>query len=532
MLVVIFARDPTALRLTLLLSIFVTSFTARLHLPVYVNQSAQTLPLEKDSAPSHDPRIEWLKKLNTGTQRLIQQLEFSLQEAVQRPATKSVSTSTSYIRSLSDNGPFDRLPMEITTVILDEVVRDFEPIKVGELDEGRLSIILTCRLWADIFFSNPLWWTAVETHSRMGYGDERKLRAVLKRSGNLPLDLILEGWSYVPGGVDLLRSQAPRLRTLASHNTSTVDRALESIVSLPLPQLKTFKLSQNLNEDIKLNAPLLEGLKFVGSWDGYRGGTLKFVEGSRPTLRNLRVERNWDDFIHLLRESSQSIQAFTAIDLGSQKPCPINRIVLPALTTCHLQGHASWSTFLMMDARNLENITFVNWDPESEPILPLKLLPSARTVEWSGKLQLLTFIYNESGDLACLKRILRSITPSIQKLVLNHNEPYRHAVTDVVWHTPANPGLISVLCSPGICPELQELHIRGRTWLTVPDIQSIVTARQGILRRVVVERVGRGEHTSEEIRSAMEWLLEELDEIHIPSADQWVVSAGDIEDEQ
>lgn len=422
--------------------------------------------------------------------------------------------------------------MEITTAILDEVVRDFEPIKVGELDEGRLSIILTCRLWADIFFSNPLWWTAVETHSRMGYGDERKLRAVLKRSRNLPLDLILEGWSYVPGGVDLLRSQAPRLRTLASHNTSAVDRALESIASLPLPQLKTFKLSQNLNEDIKLNAPLLEGLKFVGSWDGYGGGTLKFVEGSRPTLRHLQVERNWDDFIHLLRESSQSIQSFTAIDLGSQKPCPINRIVLPALTTCHLQGHASWSTFLMMDARNLETITFVNWDAESEPILPLKLLPSVRTVEWSGKLQLLPFIYNESGDLACLKRILRSITPSIQKLVLNHNEPYRHAATDVVWHTPANPGLISVLCSPGICPELQELHIRGRTWLTVPDIQSIVTARQGILRRVVVERVGRGDHTSEEIRSAMEWLLEELDEIHIPSADQWVVSAGDIEDEQ
>lgn len=30
MLVVIFARDPTALRLTLLLSIFVTAFTARL----------------------------------------------------------------------------------------------------------------------------------------------------------------------------------------------------------------------------------------------------------------------------------------------------------------------------------------------------------------------------------------------------------------------------------------------------------------------------------------------------------------------
>ncbi|KAG8896349.1 hypothetical protein FRC00_006092 [Tulasnella sp. 408] len=454
----------------------------------------------------------------------------SFKDTFASPATKPAPVTASEPRKPSDNGPFDRLPIEITTAILDEVLRDFGPIKVGELDEGRLSVALTCRLWADIFFRNPRWWTAVETHSRMRWGEERKLAAILKRSRNLPLELVLDGWNFVPATLKLTEDQVPRLRTLTCKN-SCADKLLDSIASLPLPRLKTFTISQPIQEDMQLSAPLLEELKFVGAWDGYRGGKITFAEGGRPALRVLHVERNWDDFIRLLTESSQSIRSFLAIDLGSQRPCPIHRIVLPSLTSCHLQGHGSWSCLLMMDPQNLEAITFTDWEPESEPVLPLRLLPSVRTVEWSGKLEIHPFIFNDTGDLAFLKRILRRVTPAITKLVLNHNEPYRHAITDVIWHTPPNPGLVNLLCNSDLCPELQELHIRGRSWLTLPDIELIVAARQGTLRRVTVERVGRGEHTSEEIQSAMEYLLELLEEIRLPSEDQWVVSADDVQDE-
>lgn len=530
-LVAFFADDPVILRSTLLVTVLLILRIAHSPPPVHFDKTTQTLH-QGSSIPVHDPRIEWMKKLNESTQLLIQQMaDPSSKDTLASSTTKSIPTSATEIRKPSDNGPFDRLPIEITTAILDQILRDCGPIKVGELDEGRLSIALTCRLWADIFFRNPRWWACIETHSRMRWGDERKLAAILKRSRNLPLELVLDGWNFVPTTLRLVEDQVPRLRALTGKN-SCADKLLDGIASLPLPRLRSFKISQPIQEDIQLNAPLLQELKFVGAWDGYRGGRITFAEGGRPALRVIQVERNWDDFIRLLTESSQSIQSFVAIDLGSQRPCPIHRIVLPKLTTCHLQGHGSWSCLLMMDPQNLEAITFTDWEPESEPILPLRLLPSVRTLEWSGKLEIHPFIFNDTGDLAFLKRILRTITPAINKLVLNHNEPYRQAITDVIWHTPPNPGLVNVLCNGDLCPELQELQIRGRSWLTVPDIQSIVAARQGTLRRVTVERVGRGEHTSEEIQSAMEYLLEELEVIHIPGEDQWVVSADDVQHEQ
>ncbi|KAG8899827.1 hypothetical protein FRC01_010356, partial [Tulasnella sp. 417] len=258
-LVAIFADDPVILRSALLISITLIIQTTSSRLPVHLEKTTQTLP-QDSSVDGDDPRIEWLKKVNERTQLLIRQIaDPSSIDSLASPATKPASTSSTATRKPSDNGPFDRLPIEITTAILDEVLRDFEPIKVGELDEGRLSIALTCRLWADIFFRNPRWWTSIETHSRMRWGEERKLAAILKRSRNLPLDLVLDGWNFVPAMLKLTEDQVPRLRALICNN-SCADKLLDSIASHPLPRLKSFKISQPLQEDIQLSAPLLEEL--------------------------------------------------------------------------------------------------------------------------------------------------------------------------------------------------------------------------------------------------------------------------------
>ncbi|KAG8989379.1 hypothetical protein FRB90_002286 [Tulasnella sp. 427] len=463
--------------------------------------------------PTNEELVHFLQK--------IEELESQLQKTTRWLANFSNLVqlpllSTTTLRLPSDNGPFDRIPLEVTTAILDEALRELGPIVVGELDEARLSIALTCRLWADVFFGNPVWWTVIRTDfGVMIRGDWNRqlepaaaLKSALKRSKSLPLEWTVGPWTGWMSIKDLIPVQASRLKSLTIENASRNRLFVSTIVEFPLPQLRCFKMRGGLISDFELDAPNLKELEFVND---FHLGTIRFAQATRPAIQTLHIEGSWDDFVRLLSEFSQTVEFLTGVDLGTRQLQPASPLFLPSLRAFCLRGWCESFPLYVTNVPLLEKITFVNWTVATIDISPHQhALPVVHTVEWTHRL--------ESEDLHDLRQILTSVTPSVYTLILERNESDPQATTD---STP-NRRLVRVLLNVNMYPKLQELHIRGRSWLTVSNIKQIVAARLGNLRRVTVERVGRGQDTPPAARAAVKYLRENLEELHIPSEEEWV----------
>ncbi|KAG8995924.1 hypothetical protein FRB90_012871 [Tulasnella sp. 427] len=477
--------------------------------------------------PTNEELVRFLLKIGELEFELLEELESQLRKATTRLANllnlaQLPLLSTTTLRLPSDNGPFDRIPLEVTTAILDEALQDLGPIVAGELDEARLSIALTCRLWADVFFGNPVWWTVIRAHyeSKEDWirhrGRAAALKSALKRSKGLPLEWTVGPSSGWMSNKELIPVHSSRLKSLIIEKSPSNTSFVSTIVEFPLPQLRCFKMRGGLISDIELDAPNLKELELTNDFDA---GTIRFAQATRPAIQTLHIEGSWDDFVRLLSEFSQTVEFLTGVDLRThwQQVQPASPLFLPSLKALCLRGWCESFPLYVTNVPLLEKITFVNWTLATIDISRHQhTLPSVHIVEWTHRL--------EFEDLHDLRQILTSVTPSVYTLILERNESDPQATTD---STP-NRRLVRVLLNVNMCPKLKELHIRGRSWLTVSSIKRIVDARLGTLRRVTVERVGRGQDTPLAAQAAVKCLRENLEELHIPSEEEWVGASNEV----
>ncbi|KAF9780842.1 hypothetical protein BJ322DRAFT_285542 [Thelephora terrestris] len=178
------------------------------------------------------------------------------------------------VRSMKNSFmPVSRIP----GVILSLIPKYLEH-QTTATNKDLITLTHVCRAWRELFISLPSLWT------RLDFKDVEKTRTYLKRSGTLPLELVVHGShveSYSEDAFFLAVPHRRRFKSLTIGRTSDFVGNLVNHLTFPAPSLKELRISFACDP-----APVLDDTLFNGDLSSLRTLGLGGVVTNLP-WRNL-----------------------------------------------------------------------------------------------------------------------------------------------------------------------------------------------------------------------------------------------------
>ncbi|KAJ6516799.1 hypothetical protein C8R47DRAFT_1268454 [Mycena vitilis] len=210
-------------------------------------------------------------------------LEIDLQRAVLKDLEKDKSLAQRELNAVLD--PVARLPLELSSEIFLQTLQGVErhrermapSFPEPRADHLPLLFLNICHAWTDIALSMPELWSAVRIDLPWTGGFKGWLQLWLKRAGNHPLRVSLQGPATFDRRITTViwshRHQLKHLELVyqneSTHNVRTIDFFGLGVSPGPLPLLEML---------------VIRGLSEIGEWGAYSGHQIFELLRSAPNL--------------------------------------------------------------------------------------------------------------------------------------------------------------------------------------------------------------------------------------------------------